>query len=50
MGDTADDILVLLGLTEEEKGKYDIVKAKFQAYFIKNVDVVYECTKFNGWC
>ena len=24
MGDTADDILSLLGLTDEEKGKYDI--------------------------
>ena len=46
MGDTADDILSSLGLTDEEKGKYDIVKAKFQAYFVKNV----ERAKFNGRC
>ena len=42
MGDTADDILSSLGLTDEEKGKYDIVKAKVQAYFVKNVNVIYE--------
>ena len=42
MGDTTDNILSLLGLTDEEKANYDIVKAKFQAYFIKNVDVIYE--------
>ena len=43
MGDTADDILSTLG-------KYDTVKAKFQAYFVKNTNVIYERAKFNGRC
>ena len=48
MGDTADDILSTLGLSDAEKGKYDIVKAKFQAHFVKNTNVIYERAKFNG--
>ena len=38
------------GLTDKEKRKYDIVKAKFQGYFVKNVNVIYEQAKFNGRC
>ena len=40
MGDEADDILSSLGLSDEDKGKYDVVKDKFQAYFIKNINVI----------
>ena len=50
MGDTADDILSTLGLSDAEKGKYDTVKAKFQAHFVKNTNVIYERAKFNGRC
>ena len=50
MGDTTDDILSSLGLSDEEKGKYDIVKAKSQAQFVKNINVIYERAKFNGRC
>ena len=42
MGDDADDILGSLGLSEEDKGKYDVVKEKFQAHFVKNINVIYE--------
>ena len=50
MGDTSDDSLSLQGLTDKEKEKYDIVKAKFQGYIVKNVNVIYEQAKFNGRC
>ena len=49
-GDDADDILSSLDLSEEDKGKYSVVKGKFQAYFIKNINVIYERAKFNRWC
>ena len=42
MGDDADDILSSLDFSDEDKGKYSVVKGKFQAYFIKNINVIYE--------
>ena len=50
MGDDADDILGSLGLSEEDKGKNDVVKDKFQAHFVKNINVIYERAKFNRRC
>ena len=35
---------------KKRESTYDIVEAKFQVYFIKNVNVIYEQAKFNGWC
>ena len=40
MGDDTDDILSSLDLSDEDKGKYSVVKGKFQAYFIKNINVI----------
>ena len=42
MGDLADDILSSMGLSEENKSKYDVVKSKFTAHFVKGVNVIYE--------
>ena len=50
MGDAADDILSSLGLSEEDKEKYKVVKDKFQAHFVKNINVIYERAKFNRRC
>ena len=50
MGDAADDILSSLGLSEEDKEKYNVVKDKFQAHFVKNINVIYERAKFNRRC
>ena len=52
MRDDANDILSLLaiGLSDKDKGKYEVVKDKFQAYFIKNINVIYEQAKFNRCC
>ena len=47
MGDSADDILASLGLTEEEKKTYDTVVAKFQGHFVKKRNVIFERAKFN---
>jgi len=47
MGDAADDILSSLGLSEEDKGKYDVVKNQFNAHFVKGTNVIYKWAKFN---
>ena len=47
MGDEADDILASFGLTEDEKKVYDTVKGKFESYFIRRRNVIFERAKFN---
>ena len=47
MGDTMDDILCSLDLSEDDKKVYNTVKGKFEQYFIKRRNVIFERTKFN---
>ena len=47
MGDEGDDILSSFGLGEDDKKNYDTVKEKFQGYFIKKHNVIFERAKFN---
>ena len=47
MGDEADDILASFGLNEADSKKYDVVKGKFENYFIKKRNVIFERAKFN---
>ena len=47
MGDPADDILSSFGLTDKEMKSYDIVVDKFERYFIKKRNVIFERAKFN---
>ena len=47
MGDVADDILSSFGLSEEDKGKYDVVKIKRNAHFVKDTNVLNKQAKFN---
>ena len=47
MGDEADDILTSLKLTEAQIRKYDIVRKKFEAYFVKRCNPIFEQAKFN---
>ena len=47
MGESADNILSSMGLNDEDKGKYDVVKSKFTAHFVKGINVIYERAKFN---
>ena len=47
MGDDADDILRSFQLSADDCKKYDIVKSKFDRYFVKDRNVIYECAKFN---
>ena len=47
MGDLAEDILLSFRLTKEEAKKYSTVLEKFQQYFVKRKNVIYERSKFN---
>ena len=47
MGDQAEDILLSFRLTEEEAKKYSTVVEKFQQYFVKRKNFIYERSKFN---
>ena len=49
MGDQADDILLSFRLSDENKKKYDMVKAKFESHFIKRRNPIYKRAKFNQW-
>ena len=46
MGDAADDILITLGLTAENK-KYKPVTEKFTDHFVKKRNTIFERAKFN---
>ena len=46
IGDEAD-ILTSLKLTEAQKSKYDVVRQKFEAYFVKRRNPIFERAKFN---
>ena len=48
MGDEADDILTSLKLTEAQKKKYDVVLQKFEGYFVKRRNPIFERAKFNS--
>lgn len=47
MGPEADDIMASFGLNEADSKKFDTVKAKFEAHFVKKKNVVFERAKFN---
>ena len=47
MGDRADDILRSFRLTEEESKTYKTVKEKFDSYFIKRHNTIFERARFN---
>ena len=47
MGDEADDILSSFQLSSEDKAKYNVIKEKFEGYFVKHRNVIFERAKFN---
>ena len=47
MGVEGDNIVKLLGISDEEQKKYDVVKQKFQDYFIIKWNVIFKRAKFN---
>ena len=48
MGDKADDILSSFGLSEDNQKKYSVIKDKFDSYFVKRRNVIFERVKFNS--
>ena len=47
MGDKADDILQFFRLTDEDSKKYKTVKEKFDSYFVKRHNTIFERARFN---
>ena len=47
MGKEADAIVMSFGLTTEEAKQYNVVKSKFEAYFVVKRNVIFERAKFN---
>ena len=47
MGDEAEDIFRSFSLTEGEQVDFAKVQAKFEEYFVKRRNVIYERAKFN---
>jgi len=47
MGDAAEDILRSFKLSDEQSKSYETVLAKFQGYFVKKRNVIFERAKFN---
>ena len=47
MGDQADDVVCSFALSDVDRRKYDTVKEKFDGYFIRRRNVIYERAKFN---
>ena len=47
MGKEADAIVMSFGLTTEEAKQYNVVKGKFEAYFVVKRNVIFERAKFN---
>ena len=50
MGDEADDIMAVFGLTEEEREVYQTVKTKFDEHFVVRRNTIFERAKFNRRC
>lgn len=48
LGDKAEDILASFNLKEEELKKYETVKGKFESYFVKRRNTIYERARFNS--
>ena len=48
LGDKAEDILTSFNLKDEELKKYDTVKGKFDSYFAKRRNTIYEQARFNS--
>ena len=48
LGDKAEDILTLFNLEAEELKKYDTVKGKFESYFEKRRNTIYDRARFNS--
>ena len=47
MGDAADDIVSSFGLSEDELKRYTTVKTRFDQYFTKKKNTIYERARFN---
>ena len=47
MGDEADDVLRSFAMTDADSKKYQKVKERFDAYFVKRKNIIFERARFN---
>ena len=47
MRSKSDDILTTFGLTTDNSKKYDVAKDKFDGYFVKRRNIIFEREKFH---
>ena len=47
LGEKSEDILASFRLSAEDSGKYDVVKKKFDDYFVIRKNIIFERAKFN---
>ena len=47
MGKEAEDILRSFQLTKDERKSYTTIRDKFQSFFVKRINIVYEWGRFN---
>ena len=47
MGSKSDDILTTFGLATDNSKKYDVAKDKFDGYFVKRCNIIFEREKFH---
>ena len=48
LGEDAEDFLVSMGVTEDDRATYNAIKARFDAFFEVRHNVIYEHAQFNG--
>ena len=48
MGDEAEDIILSFNLTKEDSKKYSVMKDKFESYFMKRKNIIYQKANFNA--
>ena len=48
MGDEAEDIILSFNLTKEDSKKYSVMKDKFESYFVKRKNIIYQRVNFNA--
>ena len=48
MGDEAEDVILSFNLTEGDSKKYSVVKDKFESFFMKRINIIYQRAKFNA--
>ena len=50
MGEDAEEMLLSMNPSDEERASYDRVMEKFDKFFKVRKNLIFECTRFNRRC